>query len=178
MEGIQPNLLFHPGRYCKEHTTAFTDIFPVQFPFGYGDIFIERSPAVSKLECIKHYCKISLPQFRRDDFLLVAVHMYHRILSFETGFLKCKATFDKDHCLAEKVSKLTTQEIIRAVKAHKDGKRCDYKDGGQYFLKTVETSRRPIGHSNEAADYARKRYMAMWTYFGAPSLFFYSKSLR
>ena len=84
LEGTQPTLLFHPGRYCKEHTTAFTDIFPVQFPFGYGDIFTERSPAVSKLECIKHYCKISLPQFRRDDFLLVAVHMYHRILTFET----------------------------------------------------------------------------------------------
>ena len=172
LEGTQPTLLFHPGGYCKEHTTAFTDIFPVQFPFGHGDIFTERSPPVSKQECIKHYCKISLPQFRRDDFLLVAVHMYHRILSFETGLLKCKATFDSNYCLAEKVSKLTTQDIIKAVKAHKDGEKCDYKDGGQYFLKAVETSCRPIGHSNEAADYARKKYMAMWNYFGAPSLFF------
>ena len=98
--------------------------------------------------------------------------MYHRILSFQTGLIKCKSTFDKEHCLAEKVSKLTTQDIIKAVKAHKDGKQCDYKDGGQYFLKAVETSCRPIGHSNEAADYSRKRYMAMWNYFGPPSLFF------
>ena len=72
--------------------------------------------------------------------------MYHRILSFETGLLKCKATFDNNYCLAEKVSKLTTQDIIKAVKAHKDGEKCDYKDGGQYFLKAVETSCRPIGH--------------------------------
>ena len=98
--------------------------------------------------------------------------MYHRILSFQTGLIKCKSTFDKEHCLAEKVSKLTTQDIIKAVKAHKDGKQCDYKDGGQYFLKAVETSCRPIGHSNEAADYSRKKYMAMWNYFGPPSLFF------
>ena len=39
-------------------------------------------------------------------------------------------------------------------------------------MKAVETSCRPIGHSNEAADYSRKRYMAMWNYFGPPSLFF------
>ena len=70
-----------------------------------------------------------------------------------------------------KVSKLTTHDIIKAVKAHKDGEKCNYKDGGQYFLKAVETSCRPIGHSNEAADYARKKYMSMWNYFGAPSLF-------
>ena len=143
----------------------------MQFPFGHGDIFTERSPLVLKQEYIKYHCKISLPQFRRDDFLLVAVHMYHRILSFETGLLKCKATFDNNYCLAEKVSKLTTHDIIKAVKAHKDGEKCNYKDGGQYFLKAVETSCRPIGHSNEAADYARKKYMSTWNYFGAPSLF-------
>ena len=89
LEGTQPTLLFHPGGYCKEHTTAFTDIFPVQFPFGHGDIFTERSPPVSKQECIRHYCKISLPQFRRDDFLLVTVHMYHRIFSWQAT--RCEA---------------------------------------------------------------------------------------
>ena len=55
------------------------------------------------------------------------------ILSFETGLLKCKATFDSNYSLAEKVSKLTTQDIIKAVKAHKEGEKCDYKDGGQYL---------------------------------------------
>ena len=137
LEGTQPTLLFHPGGYCKEHTTAFTDIFPVQFPFGHGDIFTERSPPVSKEECIRHYCKISLPQFRRDDFLLVAVHMYHRILSFETGLLKCKATFDSKYCLAEKVSKLTTQDIIKAVKAHKDGENVTIKMVVNIFSKQL-----------------------------------------
>lgn len=82
--------------------------------------------------------------------------MYHRILSFETGLLQCKATFDSNYCLAEKVSKLITQDIIKAVKAHKDGGKYDYKDGGQYFLKAVETLCRPIGYSNKAADCARK----------------------
>ena len=119
LQGTQPTLLFHPEGYCKEHTTSFTDIFPVQVPFGHGDIFTERSQPVSKQEYIKHYCKISLPQFRRNDFLLVAVHMYHMILSFETGLLKCKATFDNNYCLAEKVSKLVTHDIIKAVKKTK-----------------------------------------------------------
>ena len=50
LEGTQPTLLFPPGRYCKDHTTLFTDIFPVHFPFGHGEIFTERNPAVSKLE--------------------------------------------------------------------------------------------------------------------------------
>ena len=47
--------------------------------------------------------------------------MYHRIFSFETGLFKCKAAFDKEHCLGEKVSKLKAQDIIKAVKAYKDG---------------------------------------------------------
>ena len=48
LEGTQPTLLFHPGGYCKEHTTAFTDIFPVQYTFGHGDIFTGRSALGSK----------------------------------------------------------------------------------------------------------------------------------
>ena len=65
LEGTQPTILFHPGNYFKEHTVSFTYIFPVQFPFGHGEIFTERSPIVSKLTCINHYYKTSLPKFRR-----------------------------------------------------------------------------------------------------------------
>ena len=85
--------------------------------------------------------------------------MYHRILSFETGLIKCKAIFDNKPCLAEKVSKLTANDIRRAVQAHKLGRPCDYKDSAQYFLKAVETSCRPISHFNEAAKYAREIYV-------------------
>ena len=49
LEGTQPTLIFHPVKYCKYHTVSFTDIFPVQFPLGHGEVFTERSPSVSKL---------------------------------------------------------------------------------------------------------------------------------
>ena len=177
LEDTQPTLLFHPGGYCKEHTTAFTDIFPVQFPFGHGDIFTERSPSVSKQEYIRHYCKISLPQFRRDDFLLVAVHMYHRILSYETGLLKCKATFDSNYCLAEKVSKLTTQNIIKAVKAHKDGENMTIKMVVNIFSKQLR-------HRADRLDIVTKQQIMPRKIHGDVELLwcsfslFYNKSLR
>ena len=54
--------------------------------------------------------------------------MYHMILSFETGLIRCKATLDNKYCLAEKVSKLTANDIRRAVQAHKLGRAHDYKE--------------------------------------------------
>ena len=50
-------------------------------------------------------------------------------------------------------------------------KPCNKKNVAQNFLKAVETSCRPIGCSNEAADYARKKYMSPWNHFGPPSIF-------
>ena len=85
--------------------------------------------------------------------------------------IKCKTSFDKEHCLAERVSKLTIEEVRKAVQLHKMKKPCNYKNVAQNFLKAVETSCRPIGHSNEAADYARKKYMSLWNHFGPPSIF-------
>ena len=70
--------------------------------------------------------------------------------------IKCKTSFDKEHCLAERVSKLTIEEVRKAVQLHKMKKPCNYKNVAQNFLTAVETSCRPIGYYNKAADYARK----------------------
>ena len=40
------------------------------------------------------------------------------------------------------------------------------------FLNSISTSCRPVGHSNEAAKYARRQLFSLWTRFGAPSLFY------
>ena len=85
--------------------------------------------------------------------------------------IKCKASFDKEHCLAERVSKLTIEEVRKAVQLHKIKQPCNYKNVAQHLLKAVETSCRPIGHSNETADYARTIYMPLWNHFGPPSVF-------
>ena len=40
------------------------------------------------------------------------------------------------------------------------------------FLNSISTSCRPVGHSNEAAKYARRQFFLLWVRFGAPSLFY------
>ena len=172
LKGTSPTLLFHPGNYVKEYDLPFTSMFPLQFPFGHGDMFLKRPIPVSKIECIKNYMRVSLPQFRRQNFILVSTHMYHRIKSFETGYIKCQAAFQGHRTLAEGVSKVTPDEVRAAALKLKAGERCNYSDSAQVFLKTVLTSCVPIGHSNEAADYGRKQYMALWNKFGPASVFF------
>ena len=147
-------------------------MFPLQFPFDYGDMFLKRPIPVSKIKCIKHYMRVLLPHFRRQNFILVLTHMYHRIKSFETGYIKCQAVFQGHQTLAEGVSKITPDEVRAASLKLKAGERCNYSDSAQVVFKTVSTSCVPIGHSNEAADYGRKQYMALWNKFGPASVFF------
>ena len=46
-------------------------MFPIQFPFGLGSLNMNRPNKISDEECIKHYMRLSLPQFHRQDFILI-----------------------------------------------------------------------------------------------------------
>ena len=63
---------------------------------------------ISQLECIKHYTRLSLPQFHRHDFLLVLLGIFNQIKSFETGIIRCKTKMQNGLMFAEEISKLTT----------------------------------------------------------------------
>ena len=172
MKGSTPTLLFHPGSYNFQRDMPLTHLFPLQFPFGYGGIKENRPNKVSELECLKHYARLSSPEFRRGDFLLVTCHIYNRIKSFQSGFIKSKGKIQGDITLAERVSKLTEDDLKAAVTRKKLRFKPNNLNTGDVFLNAVSTSCIPVGHSNEAADFGRKKYMALWNLKGPPSAFF------
>ena len=168
LDGTSPTLLFHGGNYANERESSITDMFPIQFPYGQGEVGMRRRTKISPKECLKHYCNMSLPQMHRPDFVLVVTSMYARMLAFDTGFIKCKAKVN-GATLAERVSNLTPEDISRAA-ARRDDVLPVGGTSGQ-FLNAVSTSCRSIGYTNEAAAEGRRKFFAMGDYFGESSLF-------
>ena len=133
---------------------------------------MKRPTTISDEECIRHYMQLSLLQFHRQDFILVMLGIYHRIKSFQTGIIQCRSKMVNGISFAEAVSKLTKDDICKAARRRDNGIVGDYNNVASRFLNSISTSCRPVGHSNEAAKYARRQFFALWDQFGAPSLFF------
>ena len=113
LKGTVPTLLFHGGDFCSSKDTPIEKIFPIQFPFGLGGVEQKRKTKVSAIECLRHYLRLSLPQFHRQDFILVVLGMYHRIKSFTTGLVKCRSML-RGQTLAERIASLSENEISTA----------------------------------------------------------------
>ena len=168
MNNTAPTLLVHGGNYANERSLNLEDVFPVQFPFGFGGPNNSRRNRISQEVCLQHYLKLSLPQFMRGNFILVVNHIYNRILSFKSGIIKAKSNF-RGSTLAEKVSTLTVADIEQAV-AKKKLNQTDPSNAGM-FLKAISTSCRNMGHTEEAAKYNRRNFYALDDHFGLSSVF-------
>ncbi len=59
--GETPTLFYHPNKVVSH--AMLSQICPLAFPFGTGDVECRRRPEVSEIECLQHYLKLSLPQF-------------------------------------------------------------------------------------------------------------------
>ena len=77
INGTTPTILFHGGDFVKGHEILLHSMFSIQFPFGLGGLDMKRPPKISEEECLRHYMNLSLPQFHRQDFILVLLGMYH-----------------------------------------------------------------------------------------------------
>jgi len=170
MNGTTPTVLFSPGDYENERNVAIESIFPLVFPYGIGGfkMAIERRNPISMEALIDHYLTLSLPQCHRPDFVLCLYSMLVRIKTFRSGVIKCR-TKARGGDLGERFSQLTCDEVSLAAARADCGLNAG-GDGGR-FLSAVSTSCKPLGHSNEAASFARKQYMAYCDHFGMPSLF-------
>jgi len=85
--GETPTLLYHPSNIVSH--AKLSQLLPIAFPFGTGDVNCRRSPAVNEIECMQHYLRLSLPQFQEGQTILVIHHVYQRRKSFLTGIAKC-----------------------------------------------------------------------------------------
>ena len=169
LNGNSPQMFVYGGKYASRKELHLQDICPVQFPFGLGGPNEDRECTVSQEECLKHYLQLSLRQFMRGDFILIAYHIYNRIISYHTGIIKSR-TIKKGIDYASRASKLTEQDFKDAGQRKADDKP-DYTKAADEFLRDVTTSTKKIGHSPEAAKDALRNAMAMNDFFGCHSIF-------
>ena len=170
MKGKKPTLLFRSGDIVGGHTIDLVDLFPLVFPYGWGSPSERRGTKVGKSAVLRHYCRISLPQMQQSQFLLVLCSMWQRLESFNKCIISCKSSF-KSSILADHLSILSGEEVETAMRHILDG-----EETSNVTLKKLFTSVRgqssSIGHSNEAASFARQKLFSLWHYFGAPAVFF------
>ena len=162
-----PTLLVHGSDYANLKELLLENVCVRQFPFGTGGPKMKRRNPVGFSRSLRHYCNLSLKQFMMPDFLLIANHMNNWVLSYKNAIIRCGAKIG-GVALADRVSKLTEEEIQQTAAKKDNGKR-GIGDADE-FLQEVSTSCRAVGYSAEAAAYARRQYFAMSDYFGCPNL--------
>ena len=174
--GETPTLIYHPSKIVNQ--AALSQLCPVAFPFGTGDVNEKRKPNVSEVECLQHYLKISLPQFQEGQIILIIHHMYQRKKSFLTGITKCNIS-NNGITIADQISEITASELDEVItqmkKTHQrntDNDRLNVSNNISQLLRCVKTSCTPIGYTNEAASDARMKMFSLWMTFGPPSLLF------
>jgi len=166
-----PMLLAYGGKYVSSgRELRLESVFPVQFPFGLGGPTARRPTQISEVECLKHYLRLSLPQFMRGDFLLVVLHMYNRIVSYKTGLIMCRTPRLHGKSFAELISTLTEAQIKAAADRISHGH--EDTSVAAEFLRKAETSCKAIGYTAAAARANRRLMYSLCDRFGIPHIFF------
>jgi len=178
--GETPTLIYHPSKIVNQATLS--QLCPIAFPFGTGDVNEKRKPLVSDIECYQHYLKISLPQFSEGQVVLIIHHMFQRKKSFLSGITKCNISCNGS-TIADQLSEITASDLDDVITEMKHNHHAsgNVHDGSNplsssssisQFLKCIKTSCTPIGYTNEAASDARMKMFSLWMTFGPPSLLF------
>ena len=174
LAGKEPTLIFGGNKYAKDYHLSLPDVFPLYFPFGTGGVRdVKRDSNISESECLKHYLKLSLPQFQKPDVILVISHMLCRLESFKTATIRCLTAFGPgDERLGGKYSMITDQEILKYSDVENLNANADSDGIGKSLLHTIKACCKSVPYSNEATMEARSKFFALWYKFGPPSIFF------
>jgi len=154
LERTPPTLLAYGGDYTSSQSLKLENAIPSAFPWGRGGPDMSRRTPASLEACLKHYGRISLPQFMKGDFCLLASHMLDRRLSYTSGKVKCRSNID-GMPLAEKISLLTVKDLEDVVSG------ANTNSTAIQLLSSVSASCKAMGHTSEAAAYWRRIYFAL-----------------
>ena len=166
----EPTLIFHGGDRIGSHKVKLENMFPIQFPFGIGGLQ-KRPTHVAPQEILRHYARLSLPQFHRADFILVIYAMYQRAQCFSNSIITCRSKLDSS-TLGDKLSTVTHDKLEAVTRQVLDGRGSSTGNATMNQLfHSISANCKSVGHSNEAAAVARKKTFATWQYFGAPAIF-------
>ena len=162
----RPVLLVSGGTFANIQETNIENVLPFSFPFGLGGTNMKRQVKVSDLLCIQHYMRLSLGQFLESQTILLLYQMYNRIKSFINGVMTCRKNVN-GISLGDRISNMSMKDIEQI----KDDKTDHLNSTTKEFLKAINTSSSAMGHTPEAAKYARRDAYAMLNHFGMNGLF-------
>ena len=157
LKSKEPTMIFCSNKYQPDYKLTLPSVFPLHFPFGSGGIEEFRRTKVSVEEYLKHYLKISCPQFQKADIILVIGHMFFRKKSFETSYLKCMSKSNiSGLSTGERLSKISEAEILKL--AHTPNfSNLDNLVPATSLLHTVSAACKNIPYTDEAASEARAK---------------------
>ena len=96
--------------------------------------------------------------------------MWQRMGCFTKCIIHCRSNF-KNSTLADSLSQLTQHQVERAARHVLNGEQTDNETIKKLFS-SVKGQSSSLGHSNEAASFARHKLFSLWHYYGAPAVFF------
>ena len=96
--------------------------------------------------------------------------MWQKMESFTKCIINCKSSF-KSSTLADKLAEITLGEVETAARHILNGEKTNNETLKKLFT-SIRGQSSSLGHSNEAASYARQRLFSLWHYFGSPAVFF------
>ena len=166
MNRSTPKLLVYGGNYANLSELPLENLLPFAFPYGLGTPKQKRPVRVSFEACIQRYMRLAMHQFMRGDVILVLNHIYGRQLSYKSGVMTSRANVG-GQLLGENFSKIPVEELQEAA----DETNPRQSSLVSKLMKSISTSCRALGHTPEAAQFARRFCFAMQDYFGLNSVF-------
>ena len=115
-------MVIQGGRYASyKESSRFENVLPVQFPFGSGGPTAHRATPISAEELLRHYLRLSLPQFKKSDFVFLANHTLQRIISYKSAIVKCRPIMGSTGVsLGERIANMSVDDVRAAVKEDED----------------------------------------------------------
>ena len=132
---------------------------------------VKRRTHISVDECYHHYCRLSLPQFLRGDFILILNHMYNRQRNFQTAVVTCKSSvwwWRRRSCQAQN-ERPWPGNFSKTNQAKRNW-------NGREYIRAVEASCKPVGYTALSAKHDRRKHFAMDNYFKGHAIFFYDST--
>jgi hypothetical protein len=164
-----PTLLVYGGKYTNMKELALENLLPFAFPYGLGTPKQKRPQRVSFEACIQRYMRLAMLQFMRGDVILVMNHLYGRQLSYKSGIMTSRSNKGAEG--SENLAELFSQITIEELQAAADEKNPQQTPIVKKLMKSISTSCKAMGHTPEAAAYARRCCFAMQDRFGLNSIF-------
>jgi len=119
---------------------------------------MKRQVKVSDLLCIQHYMRLSSGQFMESQTILLLHQMYNRMKSYINGVMTCRTNIN-GITLGDRISNLSMKDLEQI------------KDDKTDHLNTSSSASSAMGHTPEAAKYARRDAFAVLDHFSLNSLF-------